>query len=337
MASHRDPRAVYRDLVTHWTGERHRLNLKKNRIGWGRLASVVLALTGLFTLWSPGWYLAIGAFTLGMAAFLRLVARDVKVSADLHQAELMLAINQEELRILDHQFADREDGSRWMETDHPYAADLDILGRSSLYQVLNRTTSEQGGAQLARWLLHPADGREILHRQEAIGELSPLTEWRQKFQAAGMSVRMTTGTQQRLEHWIQQEDPFTRRPAWHWIRWVEPAVMGLLVAGYLASVIPGPLFWGLAFLFFLLTGSFSRRITTLYTQLGRVAPELATLSRSAHLMETPGFRSPMLRDLQQPFMVSGQRASVAIGELKSILDRFDLRQNPAVFFILNTL
>ena len=74
---------------------------------------------------------------------------------------------------------------------HPYTNDLDIFGRASLYQYINRTISEQGNAVIASWLTEPCSVPLLLQRQEATKELATKTNWRQQLQAYGVADAIT--------------------------------------------------------------------------------------------------------------------------------------------------
>ena len=72
---------------------------------------------------------------------------------------------------------------------HPYAIDLDLFGRASLFQWLGPSATPYGARALANWLLHPADPDTITSRQTAVAELAPLVEWREQFAAHGLLAR----------------------------------------------------------------------------------------------------------------------------------------------------
>ena len=69
---------------------------------------------------------------------------------------------------------------RWMGTgrngaeflgEHPYARDLDIFGRGSVFELLNTARTEAGEAVLAGWLSAGAPIEEVRARQAAVAEL----------------------------------------------------------------------------------------------------------------------------------------------------------------------
>ncbi len=56
--------------------------------------------------------------------------------------------------------------------DHPYAADLDILGVGSLFESICLAKTQLGQRTLANWLGHPENHDQVLKRQEAVQELA---------------------------------------------------------------------------------------------------------------------------------------------------------------------
>jgi hypothetical protein len=76
-------------------------------------------------------------------------------------------------------------GERFEPSQHLYAADLDLFGRGSLFELLATCRTEGGRAVLARWMLAPALPDEILARQEAIRELLPDLDLREHLSVEG--------------------------------------------------------------------------------------------------------------------------------------------------------
>src|SRR4029453_8254975 len=74
-------------------------------------------------------------------------------------------------------------------THHPYAMDLDLFGRASLFQWLGPAGTPRGGFPLATWLLPPADPDVVRARQTAVIELSALDDWREQLSALGELAR----------------------------------------------------------------------------------------------------------------------------------------------------
>ena len=73
---------------------------------------------------------------------------------------------------------------------HPWSHDLDIFGRGSLYQYLNRTSTFHGAGLLAGFLTtEPENPEEIVERQGIIGDLMERIGFRQTFTARGTMIK----------------------------------------------------------------------------------------------------------------------------------------------------
>jgi len=83
---------------------------------------------------------------------------------------------------------------------HPYASDLDLFGRASLFQWLGPAATPQGARRLGEWLLHPAAPDEIARRQHAVSTLARASEWREHLAAHG--VRTAGARQAEIEQFL---------------------------------------------------------------------------------------------------------------------------------------
>ena len=74
-------------------------------------------------------------------------------------------------RLEDRWIGTGETGERFLTDDHLYAADLDLFGRGSLFELLSLARTRTGEETLAGWLKHPAAAEAINGRHAAIDEL----------------------------------------------------------------------------------------------------------------------------------------------------------------------
>ncbi|WP_411274519.1 MutS-related protein [Daejeonella sp.] len=75
------------------------------------------------------------------------------------------------------------DGSGWEDDLHPYTSDLDIFGKGSLFELINRCATVLGNAKLAEWLQKRAVSSVLRERQTAVEELASKQNWKHTFQA----------------------------------------------------------------------------------------------------------------------------------------------------------
>jgi hypothetical protein len=169
--SDRSPREEY---VVRLTDRRQReadLGRWERRVGNAR---VVLFLTGLLLAWLAfgtsvlsAWWLTVPAAPFIALLFLHESVtrrwRRVGRAADFYEAGIAR---------LDNKWKGKgRSGIQFQNENHPYAADLDLFGPGSLFELLCTARTRAGEGTLASWLLAPASPDEIRARQEAVAEL----------------------------------------------------------------------------------------------------------------------------------------------------------------------
>ena len=329
------PQAVYISETDKLNGQLLLLKKRKNTIAWIRFAVIIVLALTLYYLYPFGFaYSAIAAVLL-IAVFIKLVllAADNKTAIDNHHQ--LVNINQQELKTAAGEYLELPDGIHFLSPLHPYANDLDIFGKASLYQYSNRTTSQQGNERYAGWLLQPADAAAILQRQEAIKELGSQYQWRQQLQAHGMEQAITTATEKKINAWVTEPDTFSHAAKWKLLRWIYPVVALSILALYIMDIVSGQLFFGAYLVFFLVSGYVSKIIAAQYMQLNKIVPEVDILSKSAAWIENNSFQATYLQQIQAHFKIGGTPSSVAIKQLKKILDKFDMNLNLLFLILIN--
>jgi len=164
-------RAVYSARAAEESAHAARLAGIDDRISIARLAAAtlgaaVLAGAALGAPWDIRWALIPAAVFTGL-----LIAHERVIAAG-KRARRLAGIAEAGLLRLDGGWVGRgDDGLRFFPADHPYARDLDICGRGSLYERLCLARTEGGRRRLAEWLAAPALPDTIRERQEAVLEL----------------------------------------------------------------------------------------------------------------------------------------------------------------------
>jgi hypothetical protein len=146
------------------------------------------------------------AVPLCVLGFVLLINHFNKVAYLKRHTTFLKEINEFEVLKSKNKLSEFEDGHSYINRDHPYILDLDIFGSHSLFQLLNRTTTESGQVMLAEWLSECASNETILERQQAVKELSPKIEWRQNFQASGMHFKNTKSDYKKLLDWMEKPE-----------------------------------------------------------------------------------------------------------------------------------
>jgi DNA mismatch repair ATPase MutS len=333
---HLPAEAVYRKQHDTHSDTLKRLLKKRNRIGWLRLAVLVIAIVLSIQAFTAGALIGAVVIVAGIAAFLILVSIDVKNSNQIAMVKLLLQINEHELNNLEGQYQHHHDGAAYLPANHGYAGDLDLFGPSSLYQYTNRCSSEQGRQWLAQNLLMGLPVSEVLERQEAAKELAPLIESRQWFQALSMQTQVTRSMQQKTEAWVFEKELHFTHKAWPVIITVYSVLtLASAVAASLGLIAPG-VFSGLFVVYLIIATTLSSRASKAYNNLNGIVKQVSTLHQLLQWIEGTAFKSILLQRLQQSAKRSERTGHAEVKQLSTLLDRFDMRLNIYVFLILNS-
>lgn len=312
------------------------LQKRKSVFGWLRFVTLIAAFIALWKLWPLGLIVALPVFSILTGLFLFILSKDLNNNLTIENSVRLRKINETEIEILNHHFTHLPDGSNYKPETHEYANDLDIFGRASLYQYINRTNSEQGNKMFADWLLHQALPGMILQRQETVKELTPETGWRQQLQSCGIATKITIATQQRIEKWLEQPVSFSGKLLWNILKYLLPAISFSFLTLHLINILDASIFYPLILLMLAVSFAISKLIIPDYLQLNRIAPELESLSGSISLIEKKEFKTDLIKQLQAKYKTGLVTSSESIKKLKKVLDLLDIRLNPLVFIPLNT-
>ena len=139
----------------------HQLDRLQARIGAVRLTLAVLTLAAAWaSLWRHafrGWWLA-----LPIAAFAAAVLYHRRMRAARARCERSAEFYRRGIARLEDRWAGSGvHGGRFNDPHHIYAADLDLFGRGSLFELLCTARTRTGEQCLARWLLSGAAPESI--------------------------------------------------------------------------------------------------------------------------------------------------------------------------------
>ena len=236
-------------------------------------------------------------------------------------------------------------GDGYAEEHHPYAPDLDLFGRGSLYELLCRAVTASGRRKLAEWLLRPSHELDVIAaRQSAVGELRDDIAYREEMTvvATDVSSEVESG---HLEAWSSAPSvvvaPWERALAL-----VLPAITTILlllsarpifirivsITNPEAGVSPSAGFpgWPLlvaVILQMMFARHMSARTEAIVSRVERAEPALAQLARLLRLIEDRQFQSERLNALRSTISASGARASDQIARLRKLVGLLDARRN----------
>jgi hypothetical protein len=267
-----------------------------------------------------GW---IALPALGFAALV--VAHD-RVLRREERASRIRRFFEEGIARLENRWAGRGDsGDRYRDPNHPYAEDLDVFGKGSLFELLATTRTATGSDRLASWLLEPAESEAIRRRQAAVLELRPRLDLRLRMALAG-DESSSAIQQEALEAWASA--PAVALPRSIFFLALAATSLSATGIGLWIFTASGPA----PFLVALILQS----ILALALR-SRVGPVLAaaetpvqSLARTASLLgciESERFDAPLLAELGAELETTGRPPSGELEALHRLVDRRDARAN----------
>jgi hypothetical protein len=310
---------------------------KKTQLGWARFLTMLSIAIGIYFLVHVSILYTIIVTIILLAIFIKFVYADTDNKALLQHTKHLIQINEDELKALAGDYSHFENGAEYIPQDHLYANDIDILGRASLFQYINRTTSDIGAETLSSWILQPATEKTILQRQESVKELNNKINWQQELQAFGKEKKITKQTQKRLQNWLTQENIFTKNNFWLWARYLVPLIIMIVIVLNIFSLLSNPVRNYFLLASAVLAYFIAKNVIEIYSQVSRMVDELDVMADSIQLIEKAEFKTTLLRELQSAFIQKNSNASTELKALKNILARFDYRLNPIIFIPLAIL
>jgi len=327
------PRAEYTARIDARTAEAAQHFQSFRRVGFVRLAFIALFIVVVvlvyfgFSFW---WLL------LPIVPFLALGSVQQRFTERRLRCERGADIYRKGLARLNDDWAGKgSKGERFIERSHPYAEDLDVFGKGSLFELISIARTNAGEETLATWLLTPALPDVLRARQSAIVELSPKLDLREDLALLVEGIH-TGSTARALTDWISSP-PWNISPI---IVWTARALAVLALIGFA--------FWfaGFGWLPFLVTvlvgqtfvSSLRQQISSVTKSVDAPGKDLQLLVGVLGRLERERFSSPHLARLRAELDVKGSPPSRQIAKLKRLVELLDSARNmffgPIAFVLL---
>ena len=266
------------------------------------------------------WYLPDGSVRplIGFVVlFVALVLAHGWVMDRLQQARLATQYWERCLRRLaNHWAGEGSSGERYVDDAHLYSSDLDLFGRGSLFELLCQARTRLGEDTLAEWLRVPAPPEVIRRRQQAVAELAPQVELRERFAILDAEVRDDLN-QNRLIEWAAEP----ARPI-SGVGRVATVVLSLGSIAALVVLVGWEILFPFAFMLIvqgLVAISHGRHIRQLAQTADEAASGLAILSQVLAIIEEQRFTAPLLADIRRRLDTQGVPPSRQIARLERLM------------------
>ena len=329
-----NPENHYTERLSLTAGQLQQVKKQIFRISMLRLALFIAGIAGLYFFFNQTTLLIVCICLTFLPLFI-LVKIHNRFFIRKEWLETQARIIQEELQALSGDYSSFEDGKEYVNPEHPYSFDLDIFGRRSLFQSINRTCTFFGKNRLAKWLQnHLHEKTSIEKRQEMIREISEHTLFREQFRVAGLVHHGQSSDAEKIQAWSQSPAQYLHAG---WVKafiWGVPVINSLLLITSLAGWTSFS--WlGLSFgIFLVLSFGIIKRATYIQETYGKQLKSLNGYARLIALAKAENWKSAGMQELMERFNLNGQSPIQALQQLSKELDRLDLRNNQFLYVLL---
>jgi hypothetical protein len=246
----------------------------------------------------------------------------------------LLWVYQNEVNVMNGETNGYANGSVFGDDSHPYGSDLDIFGKSSLYELINRCTTKKGTEKLAYHLNGESEKAIILARQDAIKEIASQIESTFKFRAnlKGHDVSKIEELKLKLKEQLAHQLTFTQNAL---LRTYVKLAPFLTISLLGMAILFGGKFWGLLSLMALIHAAiifyYMKWINKVYYGFSGSALVLNDYAEAIAWTEAQEWESTYIQNL----LVSNDKVSLEIKKLAKIIQAFDARLNILLGAILN--
>lgn len=271
---------------------------------------------------------------LGILLFSFLVVKYIDLKRKRAIIDAKININSIEINALNRNFHHLETGEKFINPSHFYSNDIDLFGKGSFFQFVNRTKTNDGQELLATSFTENKI-EAIVEKQNALKELSKKVKWRQHF-AALASLVSVKDTSKSIVHWISNYASVF--PKFLAAVQIVFSVVSILLIGLLSfGIIPFSILLVWFFIGLAITGLFLKRTQKLYSDTDEIRKTFKQYHVLLNEIESEEFTAKRLKEKQKVINSENKKASAIFKEFSKILDAFDQRNNILISVVGNGL
>ncbi len=296
-----------------------------------RLTIFLVLAFAVYQFWGQAkWVL--GVLVLGIALFVFLVNRHTNLKHQRARLENLIAINQNEIKVLNRDFAHQVTGKEYLNQSHAYAHDIDLFGERSFFQYVNRTSLKSAERKLAE-LFTSNNIERIEDKQKAIQELANQVEFRQSFSAEAQLVNTETSPEKVASSLLDYQ-AFVPKI----MRWFPFVFSGISVVVFVLLFLDVIGLSQLLLWFVLglgITGIFIGKTQKLSSFANQAQSIFQQYSNLVMQIENQVFESNLLKEIQADVKTEKGSSSQLMHQFSKRIDALEQRNNFLLGFVLN--
>lgn len=343
MTSNKLPASAFEQRLNRYE---EKLTLIKKQIRTTSILRLVVffsTVVGIYSLSSVSYIPVTLLGIAGLAAFVYLIRKHQAQELKKARYQAFVEINHQELEFLKKNTGSADPGINFVPLDHPYADDLDLFGKRSLFQLINRSALVSGKNKVAERLLTPIlDEKLLLQRQEAIAELSTKLSWRQEFQAVGLLSKYLSGEKPEdqndlpgLLNWVTETTKIYDTWFFRFLLVLNPLIGFFVVFAIVLHWIPPVYFLLFLMLPLSILGPKLSELGRIHERLTKKNNLLSKYARLFRMVENEKFTSDLNQETRDIIVEKEAEAGKEIEHLSAIAAAFDYRLNILMGILLN--
>lgn len=312
-----------------------------NALGYIKMAIVLLLLYFLYLSFNQSFllYLVIIDVTL-LLLFIILSFYQESINKKVLYSKGIININKKNLDRISGEWSKFKDiGQEFINVDHHYSSDLDIVGNKSLFQFLNSTHTYHGRQIFANDLLNANYNKEeIINRQEAVIELSRDLEFSNHIEYYLSKISSDHSTKKLLDELKDNKKLLNNKLLKSILKYLP--LFSLVTISFILIFKLTSLYPLIYSLLLIQTTIWVLSILKLQSYLSTITYlpyKLGAYSKVIELLKNIEFKSNKLNEIKYQFCDKNISVAKAMKKLSFISNMINVKHNGLIYFILNFL
>lgn len=273
---------------------------------------------------------------VSIAVFLFLIRIYTDLKSQLKSEQVFLANCLTELEIIKGNWRERDGGEEFIDSLHPFSSDLNVFGKHSLFQFLNRSKTRLAKDRFAEWLQNPlTNADEIISERNRIADFSKHPEFLMRLLSHAEFLELDKKTMADIETWSVEKEFSRSKFFWFFTTLFVPAFAVTATILYAVDV----LYFNQYLLCLLLpaavVGLKLKEHQKRFATLARLLNNMEQMDAMLQLIKSENFDSPEVAHMFEN--VKLVESEIGLSALRKIAGAIESRNNVLVSIVLNLL
>ncbi len=308
----------------------------------GRMGIVLLALVVCALLYNHEWFV-VGNWVLAawMILFAIVARYHNRLEDGLARLQQWISIKHTNLARLQLDWNGIPDASFRLPADHPYGADLDVVGGQSLLRLLDTTVSNEGQTRLVSWVAdqndHPLSYADWTSRQDLVQAWTRFFGLRDRVRLVAKMVSQVPINGDRIHVLLKHTVDIPHLHRQLGLAAGLASINVILFSIWAMGIGPG--YWiisflGYGFLMFMTGG----RLSHVFERTLNLQMELEKLAAVIGVLEQRSFKhEEAIRQVTEPLRTGDEPPSLAIKQLAKICSGLSIKGHPLIHIAVNLI